>query len=161
MRGADCVCHFASAFRETGVSDEFFLEVNVAGARNAIEAAAGRVSGDSCCAAPPASMARGAGSRRRVARRAIRGTPTSRSKVEAEDVVRSLAAAHGMEYAIIRPAVVYGPHDERLVKMFAAASRGRFPLFGPGKGRRHMVYVGDVVDAALRACVCRPRPARK
>ncbi len=42
MRGADCVCHFASAFRETGVSDDYFLAVNVTGARNAVDAAAGQ-----------------------------------------------------------------------------------------------------------------------
>jgi nucleoside-diphosphate-sugar epimerase len=40
MRGADCVCHFASAFREAGASNEFFRAVNVAGTRNAVVAAA-------------------------------------------------------------------------------------------------------------------------
>lgn len=152
MRGADCVCHFASAFRETGVSDDYFRAINVTGTRNAIEAAAGqgvrrfvfcstagiygsRVPGvvDETAAVNPANI-------------------YERSKVEAEEVVRKLTAGRGMEYAIVRPAVVYGPHDQRLVKMFKAASRGRFPLFGSGNGRRHLVYVGDVADAALRTC---------
>jgi dihydroflavonol-4-reductase len=31
-------------------------------------------------------------------------------------------------------------------------SRGRFPLFGSGDGRRHMVYVDDVVSAFFKAC---------
>src|SRR5690606_11542301 len=35
------------------------------------------------------------------------------------------------------------------------AARGRFPLFGPGEGRRHMVYVGDLAEALLRACTYR------
>ncbi|MEO7138112.1 MAG: hypothetical protein ABI037_10385, partial [Gemmatimonadales bacterium] len=30
--------------------------------------------------------------------------------------------------------------------------RGRFPLFGAGSGRRHMVYVDDVVSAFFKAC---------
>ena len=42
MRGADCVCHFASAFRETGVPDDYFRAVNVTGTGNAVEAAAGQ-----------------------------------------------------------------------------------------------------------------------
>jgi dihydroflavonol-4-reductase len=153
MRGADCVCHFASAFRETGVSDDFFLAVNVAGARNAVDAAAGQgVRRFVFCSTAGIYGSKIPG----VVDESAPLNPANiyeRSKVEAEDVVRKQAAEHGIEYAIIRPAVVYGPHDERLVKMFAAATRGRFPLFGKGKGRRHMVYVGDVVDAALRACV--------
>ena len=153
MRGAECVSHFASAFRETGVSDDYFLAVNVTGARNAVDAAAAQgVRRFVFCSTAGIYGSKVPG----IVDESAPLNPANiyeRSKVEAEDVVRSQAAAHGIEYAIIRPAVVYGPHDERLVKMFAAASRGRFPLFGQGKGRRHMVYVGDVVDAALRACV--------
>lgn len=152
MRGAECVCHFASAFREAGVSDDYFRTVNVTGTRNALDAAAEQgVRRFVMC-----STAGIYGSR--VPGVADENSPLrpaniyETSKVEAEDVVRRHSAAHGMEYAIFRPAVVYGPHDERLFKMFSAGSRGRFPLFGAGKGRRHMVYVGDVVDAALRAC---------
>jgi dihydroflavonol-4-reductase len=153
MRGAECVCHFASAFRETAVSDDYFLAVNVTGARNAVDAAAGQgVRRFVFCSTAGIYGSRIPG----IVDESAPVNPANiyeKSKVEAEDVVRSRSAAHGIEYAIIRPAVVYGPHDERLVKMFAAASRGRFPLFGPGSGRRHMVYVSDVVDAALRACV--------
>jgi nucleoside-diphosphate-sugar epimerase len=36
--------------------------------------------------------------------------------------------------------------------MFKGVSRGRFPLFGGGEGRRHMVYVDDVVSAFFKAC---------
>ena len=41
MRGADCVCHFAAAFKESGVGDDYFRLLNVDGTVNAIEAAAG------------------------------------------------------------------------------------------------------------------------
>ncbi|HET7469894.1 MAG TPA: NAD-dependent epimerase/dehydratase family protein, partial [Gemmatimonadales bacterium] len=37
-------------------------------------------------------------------------------------------------------------------KLFRGVSRGRFPLFGDGRGRRHMVYVDDVVSAFFAAC---------
>lgn len=152
MRGADSVCHFASAFREAGVSDDYFLAVNVAGTGHALEAAADEgVRRFVMCGTAGIYGSRVAG----IADENSPPQPANiyeRSKVEAEDAVRRLSAERGIEYAIFRPAVVYGPHDERLLKMFSAAARGRFPLFGPGRGRRHMVYVGDVVDAALRAC---------
>jgi nucleoside-diphosphate-sugar epimerase len=76
-----------------------------------------------------------------------------RSKAAAEQAVRDLAPSLGLEYVILRPAAVYGPRDERLLKLFRSAAKGRFPLFGSGAGRRHMVHVGDVADAFLRACV--------
>jgi nucleoside-diphosphate-sugar epimerase len=57
-----------------------------------------------------------------------------------------------MEYVILRPTAVYGPRDQRLLKLFRSAAKGRFPLFGRGDGRRHMVYVSDLADAFLRAC---------
>jgi nucleoside-diphosphate-sugar epimerase len=75
-----------------------------------------------------------------------------RSKVASEDQVRTLSTAAGMDYVILRPTAVYGPRDERLHKLFRSVARGRFPLFGRGEGRRHMVFVSDLADAFLRAC---------
>ena len=152
MRGADCVCHFASAFREGGASDDYFRSVNVAGTQNAVDAAAGQ-------GVRRFVMCSTAGIYGKVVPGITdESTPVNpaniyeRTKVRAEEVVRQSAVAHGIEYSIVRPAVVYGPRDERLYKLFSTASKGRFPLFGAGRGRRHMVYVGDVADAALRAC---------
>jgi nucleoside-diphosphate-sugar epimerase len=149
--GSDAICHFAAAFRESGVPDDYFLRVNVEGTRNALEAAAARgVRRFVYCSTAGIYGSEVPG----VIDETAPLNPANayeRSKVEAEATVRSLAQRHGMEYVIIRPAVVYGPHDERLLKMFRSAARGRFPLFGPGSGRRHMVYVADVADAALKA----------
>jgi nucleoside-diphosphate-sugar epimerase len=66
--------------------------------------------------------------------------------------VREFAEKCGLATVILRPADVYGPRDQRLLKLFKGVSRGRFPLFGAGKGRRHMVYVDDVVSAFFQAC---------
>jgi nucleoside-diphosphate-sugar epimerase len=79
--------------------------------------------------------------------------PYERSKLAAEIALRERARALGMEYVILRPTAVYGPRDDRLLKLFRSAARGRFPLFGSGDGRRHMVYVSDVAAAFLRACI--------
>lgn len=153
MDGIDTVCHFASAFRESGMSDDYFIQVNVDGTRNVMEAAASQgVRRFVFCSTAGIYGSQVSG----VIDETARVNPANiyeRSKVEAEATVRTQAARLGMEYAIFRPAVVYGPHDERLLKMFRSAAKGRFPLFGDGSGRRHMVYVGDVADAALQACL--------
>jgi nucleoside-diphosphate-sugar epimerase len=152
MAGCEAVCHIAGAFRESGVDDAYFHKVNVVGTRNVMLAAAA------------------AGVRRFVFcgtagifGQRVPGIITERSpvqpfnayessKVDAEAEVRKLAAEHKMEYAIVRPSAVYGPRDERLVKLFKSAAKGKFPLFGKGEGRRHMIYVTDLADAFLRAC---------
>jgi nucleoside-diphosphate-sugar epimerase len=153
MAGADCVCHFAAAFRESGVSDEYFLRLNVQGTTNVLKAAAeAGVRRFILCSTAGIYGQRVGG----IIDESSPAKPSNiyeRSKAEAEQVVRELAPDLGMEYVILRPASVYGPRDERLLKLFRSAAKGRFPLFGPGAGRRHMVHVSDVADAFLRACV--------
>lgn len=152
MEGADCVCHFAAAFKESNVDDEYFRRLNVDGTVNVVEAAAR------------------AGVRRFVHcgtagiyGQRIEGTIDEsfearpwniyeRTKLEAERHLRAKARELGIEYVILRPTAVYGPRDDRLLKLFKSAAKGRFPLFGEGEGRRHMVYVTDLADAFLRAC---------
>lgn len=148
----DCVCHFAAAFKEGGADEAYFQRVNVAGSANLIDTAhrSGAKRFVLC------STAGIYGSR-------VPGTidetrPTSpwnayeRSKVAAEQEVRDRSRALGLEYVILRPTAVYGPRDKRLLKLFRSVEKGRFPLFGRGEGRRHMVYVSDLADAFLRAC---------
>lgn len=64
----------------------------------------------------------------------------------------------GLEYSIVRLANVYGPrqdpHGEAgVVAIFAKAMLAGKPLtiFGDGNDERDYVYVGDVVDAIVRA----------
>lgn len=152
MQGAECVCHFAAAFRESDAGDAYFERMNVEGTVNVIRAAArAGVRRFIHC-----STAGIHGQRVKVL--VDERTPVQpwnayeRSKVAAEKEVRQLCREHGMEYVILRPTAVYGPRDERLVKLFRSVAKGRFPLFGRGEGRRHMVYVTDLADAFLRAC---------
>lgn len=160
LAGVDCVCHFAAAFRESGADDLYFERTNVEGTRQVLNAAAAhRVRRFVHCST--------AGIYGRQADGVIdENAPIrpwngyERSKLAAEAVVRASAPAAGMEYVILRPTAVYGPRDERLKKLFDSVAKGRFPLFGRGDGRRHMIYVTDLVDAFLRACVL-PSAANK
>lgn len=152
MQGADCVCHFAAAFRESDADQAYFDRMNVEGTVNVLEAAAqaGVTRFVHCSTAGIHGQ--------RVEGVIDERTPVrpwnsyERSKVAAEEQVRERTQRAGMEYVILRPTSVYGPRDERLVKLFKSVAKGRFPLFGAGAGRRHMIYVTDLADAFLRAC---------
>ncbi len=72
-----------------------------------------------------------------------------RSKGIAQDYV----AASGLDWTAMRPSVIWGPQDEfanvqaRLIRMTPIV----FPIVGDGKARFQPVYVGDVVEAFVRA----------
>ncbi len=75
-------------------------------------------------------------------------TPYGSSKFEAERIVR---ASDIPNKVILRPAMVYGPGCKgNLPRMVQAVSRGWFPPV-PEMGRRSMVHVDDVVNAAWLA----------
>lgn len=152
LAGADCVCHFAAAFRESGADEAYFERMNVEGTTNVAKAAvAARVKRFIQCGTAGIYG-------QRVAGTIDENTPIQpwnsyeRSKLAADEQVRAIASEAGMEYVILRPTAVYGPRDERLLKLFRSVAKGRFPLFGRGEGRRHMIYVTDLADAFLRAC---------
>jgi nucleoside-diphosphate-sugar epimerase len=152
VRGATQVFHLAVAMREGGKSDEFFQSVNLEGTRRLLEAAArGGVRRFVYCSTIGIYGHRAPGITREDSPLAP-GNIYERTKVAAEKLVRQFGESHRLPYAILRPADVYGPRDQRLLKLFKGVSRGRFPLFGKGSGRRHMVFVEDVVSAFFRAC---------
>lgn len=151
-QGATHVFHLAVAMREGGKRDEFFERVNLDGTQRLLEAAAaGRVARFVYCSTIGIYGHRAAGVTTESS--PLRpGNIYERTKVAAEAVVRARAPAAGVPFTILRPADVYGPRDQRLLKLFRGVQAGRFPLFGRGEGRRHMVYVDDVVSAFFAAC---------
>ncbi len=156
MRGVTHVFHLAVAMREGGKDDEFFEAVNLEGTRCLLEAAsAGRVERFVYCGTIGIYGHRAPGITSEDS--PLRpGNIYERTKVAAEALVRKLTPTLDVPYTVIRPADVYGPRDQRLLKLFRGVNAGRFPLFGDGAGRRHMVYVDDVVSAFFAAC---ERPA--
>lgn len=156
--GAQCVCHVAAAFNEASADETQFQRVNVEGTatvlRAAAQAGARRIVLCSTAGIYGQRLA-GVTDERSVPRP---WNAYERSKLAGEQRLREEAARLGLEYAIVRPCAIYGPGDVRLEKLFRAAARGRFPLFGPGAGRRHLIYVADLAEALLRACT-RPQAA--
>jgi dihydroflavonol-4-reductase len=151
-RGATHIFHLAVAMREGGRSDAFFESINLDGTRHLLEAASvQRVERFVYCSTIGIYGHRASGITREDTPLAP-GNIYERTKVSAEGLVREFAQKCQLPAVVLRPADVYGPRDQRLLKMFKGVSRGRFPLFGAGEGRRHMVYVDDVVSAFFKAC---------
>lgn len=77
-----------------------------------------------------------------------------RSKLAAEQALFEACAGSDTEVVVLRPPLVHGPGQRgNLTRMFEAVARGRFPPLTLGAGRRSMVHVDDVVDAALAVAV--------
>jgi len=151
-RGATHIFHLAVAMREGGKSDEFFEAINLDGSRHLLQAAtAERVQRFVYCSTIGIYGHRAPGITTEDSPLSP-GNIYERTKVAAERLVRDFAENCALPSVVLRPADVYGPRDQRLLKMFKGVSRGRFPLFGGGQGRRHMVYVDDVVSAFFQAC---------
>jgi len=152
MRGVTHVFHLAVAMREGAKQDEFFESINLDGTRHLLEASLRRnVERFVYCSTIGIYGHRAPGVTREDSPLAP-GNVYERTKVAAERLVRQFSAGGRLPYVILRPADVYGPRDQRLLKLFRGVAKGRFPLFGSGSGRRHMVYVDDVVSAFFRAC---------
>lgn len=152
VAGTEVVFHVAGSFREADAPDERYRQVNVESVRSVIEAA-----------------------RRHGARRvvhtstvgihgsidghvpAVEDTPLRPegmyeiTKAEGDALALSLAAGGPPEVVVLRPAPVYGPGDDRLLKLFRLAARPRPVLLGDGRPLYHMVHIDDLVDAFLLA----------
>ena len=75
------------------------------------------------------------------------------TKAEAERWIHAFAAEHGLPYAVIRPAAIYGPGDRRLLKVFRMALKPYFVLLGHSAGLYHLIHVEDLARIMMRVAV--------
>ncbi len=78
--------------------------------------------------------------------------PYARSKFEAEAGLRGVSASTGMQVVCIRPPLVYGPGVKaNFFRLMSWVHRGvPLPLASAVSNRRSLIYVGNLVDAAIR-----------
>lgn len=82
-----------------------------------------------------------------------------RTKLEGELAVLDCARGlpdDDMVVTVNRPAMVYGPGDVRMLKLFQTIASGRFIMIGSGRVLAHLGYIDDQVDSLLLGAV-RPR----
>jgi dihydroflavonol-4-reductase len=156
--GYDVVYNIAALYREAGLPDSVYEQVNAVGVGQLIEAAARAgvrrvvhcstvgVHGD--VEHPPANEDA-----------PLRpGDVYQVSKVHGETIAREAAARAGIEVVVARPSGIYGPGDRRLLKLFRGVARRRFVILGDGRIYYHLTYIDDLVEG-FRLCGEVPRAA--
>jgi dihydroflavonol-4-reductase len=153
VAGVTHICHLAAAWQEVGVGDDYFRKVTLTGTQNVAKAAVKhRVSKMVHCSTTGVhSRSSGLVISETSPIEVVNAYETA--KIDAEKMLTAEAASTGLQTIILRPADGYGPGDMRLLKLFRGVAKQRFPLVGPGTGHRHMIYVDDICDAFLAACV--------
>ena len=77
-------------------------------------------------------------------------TAYGRSKLAGEGVV----TASALPWCIVRPPMVYGPHDTEVYKVFRLARLGIAPVFGDGSQELSAVYGADLAEALIAVGRC-------
>ncbi|MBA2564899.1 MAG: NAD(P)-dependent oxidoreductase [Gemmatimonadetes bacterium] len=151
LRGVDAVHHVAATMREADVPDRVFWDTNLAATQDLLRASreAGVARFVYCSTMGVTGDIRG-----RVVDETAPYRPRdiyTNTKAAAERWVLEEARTTGYAATAVRPADVYGPGDRRLQKLFRMVQKGSFVYLGDGRGRRHMVYIDDLLDGMLAA----------
>ncbi len=155
VAGVAQIYHIAGVFRTAGHPDSYYVDVNVGGTENVLQAARRHgvqrvvhcstigVHGDvleiPCTEDSPVNP----------------GDIYQRSKLEAEEKARA-AFTDGLPGTIYRSASLYGPGDLRHLKLFRSIYHGRFRMFGNGRTLWHPIYIDDLIEGIL---LCGRHPA--
>jgi nucleoside-diphosphate-sugar epimerase len=79
-----------------------------------------------------------------------------RTKLDGELAILELARqteTGGMTITVNRPAMVYGPTDRRMLKLFRMILGGRFLMIGSGKVLAHLGHIEDQTESFLLCAV--------
>ena len=157
--GVDAVVHLAAIAHRTNPIEAEMLRVNCDSAVRLAEAAAGLVRRfifmSSVKVHGEDSGGRTYGEEDTLAPEDSYG----RSKLQAERALTETAARNGMELAIIRPPLVYGPGVKANFLRLLGWIYSGVPLpLASVRNRRSLIYVGNLVDAIAR---CAEHPAAR
>jgi nucleoside-diphosphate-sugar epimerase len=155
--GIDYVFHIGAIFREAKFPDEVYFDINLGGTRNVITAC--RESGVRRLLYCSTNGVHGGHSESPVSEDApfAPSDVYQQSKAAAE---REVANCEDLDFAIIRPAMIWGEGDLRFLKLFRGVSRRRLPIIGDGKSWTHWIDAEDLAQAFILAAV-RPEASRQ
>ena len=160
LDGASALINLASIVQKAGLPDSEFWEVHVhavkrlmesavkSGVKRAVHVSTTGVMGD--IKNPPADEDSPCGA-----------TDIYQvTKAEGEKTALSYNGKEGLEVTVVRPAMVYGPGDMRMLKLFRFIANGSFRMIGDGKTLAHPVYVDDLVEGIILALKSETAPGR-
>jgi len=150
MRGIEKVFHLAAVYRVAGIPDQTYHEVHVGGTANLLKAAkAEGVHRFVHCSTVGVhgGVEQPAGETYRFAP----GDAYQRTKLEGEQLALRWHQETGLPVSVIRPTAIYGPGDQRLLKLFRLAGMRPSIVLGDGRIFYHMVYIDDLVTGFLLA----------
>lgn len=153
FKGVEVVYHLAArvhdVFEDTNSSKEH-LVTNVEGTRNLLEACKGEAIKHFIFFSSIKTMAEESNDTLDEGFVPSPKTPYGQSKLAAEELVSDHGRKYGFMTTSLRLPMVYGPGNKgNIYRMIEAVDRGRFIMVGRGDNKRSMVFVENVVDAAL------------
>jgi len=146
-KGVEKIFHIAALFRQAGLPDSEYYKVNLEGTRNLLDAAVensikhfihcSTVGVHGNVEHPPADENTPFGP----------GDIYQVTKLEGEKLVLKYAREEKLNARVIRPAMIYGPNDSRMFKLFKMVANKRFFYVGKGNALVHFVDVRDLAEA--------------
>ena len=159
-RGVEVVYHIAALYRQAGLSELTYRDINATAAERVVEAAA-------------------KGGARRVVHCSTVGVhgdvehpPANEdaplkpgdvyqvTKLEGERLAARTALRLGIEVTIVRPSGIYGAGDRRLLKLFRGVAKRRWVTLGNGEIYYHLTHIDDLVEG-FRLCGEHPAAANR
>jgi UDP-N-acetyl-alpha-D-quinovosamine dehydrogenase len=155
LGGMDVVVHLAAIAHRAADANEI-RRVNVEGAASLADAASGLVRRFLFLSSVKVH-GEGSGAASYTEADALHAEDVyGRSKIEAEQALAEIAGRSGMELAVIRPPLVYGPEVKaNFLRLLVWVDSGLPLPFASVRNRRSLIYVGNLVDAIAR-CVEHP-----
>ena len=147
VSGTTGIFHIGGVFRQAGLPDSAYFEINHLGVKNLFDAAI-------CEGVPRIIHCSTSGVLGHVAKLpSNEDSPYNpsdvyqESKAEGEKLALEYFKAGKIKGLIIRPAMVYGPRDSRFLKIFRMVKKGTFFYVGSGDVYTHFIDVRDLVNA--------------
>lgn len=151
VEGVTGVYHIAALFRQQGLPDDVFRNVNAGGVKNMLDASvsAGVKRFVHCSTVgvlghvskPPADEKTSYNP----------GDIYQQTKMEGELIALDYFRRNVIGGNVIRPGMVYGPGDMRTLKLFRMVAKGKFFYVGQGKATVHFVDVRDLARSFVLA----------
>ncbi len=151
LNDVDIVFHVAAAYRQEGVSRDYFWKVNVDGTRALLESA--RKSGVRrfvhCSTVGVQGEIENPPAKETAPYKP--GDHYQESKMEGEKLAIGFFEKYEMEGVVVRPVGIYGPGDTRFLKLFKFINNGKFRMIGKGDVLYHLTFVEDLVEGIILA----------